>query len=331
MAATGKKQKLLGMMLQGFAYTKGDARAFDEATLDQATVDAARDQVSCGVDIPSDGEMRRENYIHYHCRHFDGIDFDLLTEKIHRNGAAVADLPTVTGKITADGNHFLDRDYRIAQAATDKPVKITVPGPLTIIDTTANIHYEKERDLALDLAAALNFEIMALVEAGCTHIQVDEPVFARRVDDALDFGVETLARCFDGVPDHVTRIMHMCCGYPGHLDDENHPKAEMDSYLRLASDQDQIDIHQISIEHAHRENELILLDKFQKKDVLLGVIDVARSRVETVEEVSDRLTRALDHIDADRLIAAPDCGLILLDRDTAMAKLRSMCDAAHAL
>ena len=136
----------------------------------------------------------------------------------------MAALPTVTGKIAARGDHFLDYDYKVAQATCKRPVKITVPGPLTIIDTTANRHYPSERELAFDLADALNREIKALAAAGCRYIQVDEPLFARRVDDALAFGVEALERCFHGLPEQVTRVMHMCCGYPGHLDDENYLK-----------------------------------------------------------------------------------------------------------
>jgi 5-methyltetrahydropteroyltriglutamate--homocysteine methyltransferase len=316
---------------QGFSYTAGEARKFDEGVLNQATAEAVRDQVACGIDVPTDGEMRRENYIHYHCRHLDGIDFDNLTSKIHRNGAAIANLPTITSEVRPKGDHFLDRDFAIAQAATDRPVKITIPGPLTIIDTTANEAYENERDLAMDLAAALNFEIRTLVAAGCRYIQVDEPVFARRVDDALNFGVESLAKCFEGVPSGVTRVMHMCCGYPGHLDDEDYPKADVDSYFKLARELDDCGVDQVSLEHAHRANDLSLLEFFQKSSVILGAIDVARSRIESVDEVRILLKRALMHIDADRLIAAPDCGLILLDRDTAMAKLRNMCAAAKTV
>jgi 5-methyltetrahydropteroyltriglutamate--homocysteine methyltransferase len=316
---------------QGFSYTAGAARKFSEAVLDNATAEAVQDQVACGIDVPTDGEMRRENYIHYHCRHLIGIDFDLLTSKVHRNGAAIASLPTITSEVRPKGDHFLDRDFAVAQAATDRPVKITIPGPLTIIDTTANEAYENERDLAIDLAAALNFEIRALVAAGCRYIQVDEPVFARRVDDALDFGVESLARCFEGVPSSVTRVMHMCCGYPGHLDDEDYPKADVDSYFKLARELDDCGVDQVSLEHAHRANDLFLLELFKRTSVILGAIDVARSRIEPIEEIRLLLEKALNHIDADRLIAAPDCGLILLDRDTAMAKLRNMCAAAKAV
>ncbi|MDH3692702.1 MAG: 5-methyltetrahydropteroyltriglutamate--homocysteine methyltransferase, partial [Gammaproteobacteria bacterium] len=123
--------------------------------MDRATRQAVQDQVACGIDIPTDGEQRRGNYIHYHCRFLQGIDFRDLTRKVHRDGAAVAELPTVTQKITPKDDHFLDRDFKIAQSQTDRPVKITVPGPLTIMDTTANAYYQDERMLAFNLADAL--------------------------------------------------------------------------------------------------------------------------------------------------------------------------------
>ena len=130
---------------------------------------------------------------------------------------------------------------------------------------------------------------------------------------------------------YTRRRLHMCCGYPGHLDDEDYPKADVDSYFKLARELDDCGVDQVSLEHAHRANDLSLLEFFQKSSVILGAIDVARSRIESVDEVRILLKRALMHIDADRLIAAPDCGLILLDRDTAMAKLRNMCAAAKAV
>ena len=136
----------------------------------RGTRDAVIDQVTAGIDIPTDGEIRRENYIHYHCRHLDGIDFTQLTERVLREGAYAARLPTVTGPISAR-DRFLPHDWRVAQGFTDKPVKISIPGPMTISDTLADAYYGDPRHLAADLAAALNTEVLALAEAGCRHIQ----------------------------------------------------------------------------------------------------------------------------------------------------------------
>ncbi len=317
-------------MTRAFTYTQDDADRVPEELLQRATRDALEDQIACGIDIPTDGEQRRENYIHYHCRHLRGIDFDRLTTRVHRNGAAVSDLPTIRDRIEPRGDHFLDRDFRIAQSFSPRPVKLTVPGPLSIMDTTANAFYPDERRLAFDLADALNHEIRALAAAGCRYIQVDEPLFVRQVDAALDYGIEALERCFDGIGDDVTRVMHMCCGYPGHLDDSDYLKADPECYFRLAAAIDRSSIQQVSIEDAHCLNDLNLLDQFTDTTVLLGVIAIASSRVETVEEIAARLAAALEHIDRDRLLAAPDCGLTMLDRPLAMAKLTNMCRAAAA-
>ncbi len=318
-------------LTRAFTYTQDDADQVPEELLQRATRDAVEDQVACGIDIPTDGEQRRENYIHYHCRHLSGIDFEHLTTRVHRNGAAVADLPTITSRIEARGDHFLDRDFRLAQSFSDRPVKLTVPGPLSIMDTTANEHYRDQRQLAFDLADALNYEIRALADAGCRYIQVDEPLFVRQVDAALDFGVEALERCFDGLGDEVTRVMHMCCGYPGHLDDEDYLKADPSCYFRLADAVDRSSVQQVSIEDAHCLNDLGLLERFADTTVLLGVVAIAASRVETVDEIAARLAAALEHIDRDRLVAAPDCGLTMLDRELAMAKLSNMCAAAATI
>lgn len=316
---------------RGFSYTQDSATEVSEELLLQATSDAISDQLECGIDIPTDGEQRRENYIHYHCRHLDGINFARLTNKVHRNGAAVADLPTIDGRIQPKGDHFLDKDFRIAQAYSEKPVKITVPGPLSIMDTTANLHYASERELAFDLADALNFEIRALANAGCKYIQVDEPLFVRKVDAALDYGVECLDRCFDGLPTDVTRVMHMCCGYPGHIDDIDYLKADPDCYRQLARAVDRSSVQQVSIEDAHCLNDLLLLEQFGQTAIILGVVTIASSRVETADEIEQRLRQALQHIDVGRLLAAPDCGLMMLGRELTMKKLKNMCSAASAI
>lgn len=299
-----------------------------EALYVRATKQAIEDQVTVGIDIPTDGEQRRENYIHYHCRNLIGVDFENLTSRTLRDGAYTAELPTIAGKISPRGNHFLDHDFHVAQGFTDRPVKITVPGPTTIMDTTANVHYADDKQLAFDLADAMNFEIRALADAGCRFIQVDEPIFARNVERALAYGVECLDRCFHNVPADVTRVMHMCCGYPEHLDDAVYHKADRQSYFQLAEAVDACGIHQVSIEDAHRHNDLTLLEKFQQSTVVFGAIAIAQSKVETVDEIAGRLKQACNHIDKDRLIAAPDCGLAILGADLAKEKLANLCTAA---
>ena len=302
-----------------------------EEAFDRATREAVADQTGAGIDIPTDGEIRRENYIYYQCRHMAGFDFARLTEKAMRAGAWTAIVPAVTGPVTA-GEPFLPRDFRIAQAATDKPVKITVPGPLTITDSIADEHYGDERKLGAALAVALNAEIRALADAGCHWIQIDEPLFARYPGKAVDFGIENLERCFHGVPEHVTRVMHMCCGYPERLDQDDYLKADVGAYFTLADALEKSStVQAVSIEDAHRPNDLALLDRFRHIKVIFGVVAIAATRIEEVEEIRARLADALGHIDADRLIAAPDCGLGMLSRETTIAKLRNLCAAAQSL
>ena len=301
----------------------------DAAALDQGTMEAVREQVAAGIDVPTDGEVRREHYIYYQCRHFAGFDFAGLTRKAMRQGSWIAEVPTVRGPIKA-ADPILPRDWRVAQSATDRPVKITLPGPMTIIDSTADAYYGDEMRLAADLADALNAEIRALAEAGCRWIQVDEPVFAREPAKALAYGVDLLARCFHGVPATAKRAVHVCCGYPSALDLESYPKADANAYFDLSAALEAAPIDAISIEDAHRHNDLKLLERFPTKTIMLGVVGIARTRIEPVEEIRARLGAALGHIDAHRLMAAPDCGLIMLDRARVVAKLNNLAAAAHS-
>jgi 5-methyltetrahydropteroyltriglutamate--homocysteine methyltransferase len=301
-----------------------------EALLDQATKEVIEAQVRAGIDIPTDGEVRRENYIHYHCRHIDGIDFAHLTEKSMRGGEWVGAVPTISGPIKPR-NQFLLRDWQFAQSVTDKPVKITLPGPLTMIDSTADSYYLDDKRLAWDLAAALNSEIRLLADAGCHWIQVDEPIFAREPEKALAYGVEALERCFDGVAKTVTRVVHICCGYPDRLDSTDYHKAAPSAYFQLAPALDEARIDAVSLEDAHRHNDLSLLELFNRTIVILGVIGIARSRIESEQEIGSRLRDALNHIDEERLMVAPDCGLGMLTRDQVMAKLSNMVRAAKAV
>jgi 5-methyltetrahydropteroyltriglutamate--homocysteine methyltransferase len=301
-----------------------------EALFARAAAEVIADQVGCGVDIPTDGEVRRENYIHYHCRNFNGIDFENLTQIVVRDGAANLRLPTIVAAIEAKPDHFLPHDFKVAQACTDRPVKVTVPGPITIADTTADAFYHDKPKLCRDLATAVNYEVRALSDAGCRYIQIDEPLFARKPEDALSFGIENLERCFHGIGKHTTAVMHMCCGYPNYLDEEGFQKADAEIYLRLANALDDSLVQQISIEDAHRHNNLTLFDSFQNTSIIFGSFTIANSRVESVEEIRERLQAALEHIDPERLIAAPDCGLGLLGRELAILKLQNMCTAAKS-
>ena len=313
---------------RGWAEAMAKLREDRESILARGVSEAVSDQVGAGIDIPTDGEIPRENYIHYHCRHLEGVSFNRLEEKALRNEGFRAMLPSIVAPLRA-GAPFLPIDYRRAQACTDREIKITIPGPMTIADTTVDRHYDDPRALGRDLAAALNAEVLSLARAGCRHIQIDEPLFARKPDAALDYGFDHLERAFHGCPEHVTRTVHMCCGYPDLLDRLDYPKADPGSYFRLAGAIENSTIDAVSIEDAHRPNDLTLLECFRRTTVILGVVAIARSRVESVAEIGERLAAALQHIDAHRLIAAPDCGLGLLGRALALRKLKNLCRAAR--
>ena len=304
----------------------------DEANLiiKKGTQESVRDQVNAGIDIPTDGEIARENYIHYHCRHLEGFDFKNLTEKTLRTGNYSSFLPTVRDNIKIR-DLFLLKDWKRAQQATDKPVKITMPGPLTVADTVADVFYGDQKVLGRAIADALNKEVLSLANAGCKHIQIDEPLFARYPEKAIKFGIENLERAFHNCPNTVNRTTHICCGYPDKIDVENYPKAPLDAYFKIADALEESSIDTISIEDAHRYNDLVLLEKFKTKNIILGVVTIAKSKVESIEEIRTRLTKSLAHIDSDRLIAGPDCGLGILGRELAIKKMINLSEAAHSI
>ena len=295
-----------------------------ESIFDKAAKEVIRDQLDCGIDIITDGEIKRENYIHYHCRHLNGVDFNTLTEKIARTGNYKCWLPTITNKISAT-DPFLVDEWKSNQSLSSKPVKVTIPGPMTITDTIANTHYKSDEEMGYDLAIAINTEIKRLVDAGCKYIQVDEPLFARKPNNALAFGIKNLEKCFEGInQNNVEKITHICCGYPDKIDSVNYPKAPLDSYKKIAKALDSSKIDSVSLEDAHRYNDLSLLKNYKNTKIIFGVIKIASSKIETVEEIESRIKETLKFIYKEQLIVAPDCGLGHLSRELAIKKLKIM-------
>lgn len=298
-----------------------------DATFARATTEVVQAQINAGIDIVTDGEQRRENYVHYQCRHFEGFDFENLERRVLRNGAYDCVLPAIRSDVKA-GNSVLVRDWKEAQAAAgDVPVKITLPGPMTIMDSTADCYYDDDPRLAGDLAVALNTEVLALVAAGCRHIQIDEPVFARKPDAALGYGIAALDQVLDGTVSKTTTAVHMCCGYPDRLDNPDYPKADHSIYHDLVAELDgKVDM--ISIEDCHCHNDLSLFEQFKTSVAVVGFVDVAISGIETVDIIADRMREVLQVLPPERLIGAPDCGLGFLGRDLALKKLKNLSVAA---
>ncbi|XP_041463418.1 5-methyltetrahydropteroyltriglutamate--homocysteine methyltransferase-like isoform X2 [Lytechinus variegatus] len=304
-----------------------------EALVDKAVKETLNEQTSLGIDVVTDGEIRRDNYINHLCRHVKGFDFTNLTKKSCRNGAWVAEVPTIREKLgVPEDISWIGNEWKSAQLNCEKPVKATVPGPMTIIGSTANAFYDDLKELSSDLVKVVNAHIKNLVQAGCRHIQLDEPVMVRTPDIALDYGIDHASQCFDGIGGDVVKTVHLCCGYPLYLDQTDYPKADKDAYFMIADKLDQAGFDEVSLEDAHRRNDLSLFDHFKKSKIVLGSVAIARSRVESVEEIRSRLRDVLKHLpSADHLIVAPDCGLGFLPKDILRAKLNNMVEAASTM
>ncbi|XP_070568126.1 5-methyltetrahydropteroyltriglutamate--homocysteine methyltransferase-like isoform X2 [Ptychodera flava] len=281
-----------------------------EKEVKAATREVIDEQIKAGIDVITDGEISRECYVFHFCRKVEGFDFANLILKTYRNGALKAPLPRIVSKIGPGSDEdWAAREWKQAQELSSVPVKYTIPGPMTIIGSTHNDFYTDVAELSKDLVKQVNKQIRGLAQAGCRHIQLDEPVMVRNPDIAAEYGIDHAAQCFEGVGPEVTKTVHLCCGYPLHLDQTDYLKADRQVYFRLADQLDNAGFDAISIEDAHQHNDLKLLEQFKKSKVVFGVIAIANSRVETVEEIRNRLGEALQHIPADRLIVAPDCGL----------------------
>lgn len=288
-----------------------------------------KEQETAGIDIITDGEVRRENYILYHCRHLKGIDFSKLTKKVVRSGSYESWFPTITSKVFA-GESFLSKEWKMSQSFTKCPVKITIPGPMSISDNISNEYYSNSKTMGMDLGNAINTEIKRLVDAGCRYIQIDEPLFARKPSEAIDYGIDNLERCFHGCPKEIVKIVHICCGYPNKFDAVDYPKAPLESYWKISEALNNSTIDEISLEDAHRNNNLSLLEKFDSKTIILGVVKIASSEIESEEKINQRVQQALEHIDRKKLILAPDCGLGFLPKKLCLQKLKIITKVAKS-
>jgi 5-methyltetrahydropteroyltriglutamate--homocysteine methyltransferase len=294
-----------------------DPRWLSEAQ-DDAVILAIRDQEQAGLDIITDGEIRRESYSNHFANALEGIDLEHPGTILSRAGTA-APVPRVTGPIRRrEPVHVAD--LKFLRAHTDRPVKVTVPGPFTMSQQAENDFYEHEEALALAYADVVREELEDLFAAGADVVQLDEPWMEARPEAARRLALPTLERALDGV--RGTTALHICFGYPVFVPD--HPPAY--SFLtELAGSS----VDQISIEAAQSGLELSVLEELGGKTIVLGVIALDSGDVETAEHVADHLRRALEHVPPQRLVAAPDCGMKYLARGTAFAKLEAMVAGAR--
>jgi 5-methyltetrahydropteroyltriglutamate--homocysteine methyltransferase len=302
-----------------------------EKRLSRAAREVVAEQVELGIEIPTTGAVRREHEIYDLCRQLAGIDFSRESGKVLRTGSEEVGVPTVTEPIQYR-DHFLLSEWQVAQSASKRPVKITLPGPMTIADALGDLYYEgNDRQLMSDLAKALNTEIHALADAGCAWIQIDEPLFALEPEQAVAFGIDNLEHCFHRVPAPVARVVHLCNGYPTELDSDDDLKAEPAAYFELAEALELSSLQVVSIEDTHQPNDFALLEQFISTRVILGVVAGFKTEVELIEEITSRLRQALYHIEPSRLLVAPDSHLQMLDRRLAVSKLTNMVIAAQAV
>jgi len=287
--------------------------AFLEEAQDDATIVALAEQREAGLDVLTDGEIRRESYSNRFATALDGIDLAQPGTAASRTGRPSV-VPRITGPIRRTRPVEV-RDLRVARRHADRPVKITLPGPFTMAVQAQNDYYPDLRAAALDYAAAVNAEVHDLFAAGADIVQIDEPYMESSAELARAFGVEALNAALEGVTGET--IVHLCFGYAA-LVHERPPAYRFLAELAEAT------CSGISIETAQSNLDLSVLSALKGKTIVLGVIDLGTDVVETPELVAQRIRRALAYVDPANLLIAPDCGMKYLARPVAFAKLQAM-------
>lgn len=293
------------------------APEFLESAQNDATILAIRDQEIVGLDIITDGEIRRESYSNRFATALDGVDVDNPGVALDRSGHPNP-VPRVTGKIHR--RHSVEvGDLTFLRANTNRTIKITVPGPFTMSQQAQDDFYRDDEALALDYAAAVNEEIKDLFAAGADIVQVDEPYMQARPEKAKQYGIKALNRALDGVKG--TTAVHICFGYAAII----HARPEGYSFL---PEFENSSVDQISIETAQSNLDCAILGQLPHKTIILGVLDLSDMTIETPETVATRIRHALKYVSAERIVVAPDCGLKYLPREVAFGKMKAMVEGA---
>jgi 5-methyltetrahydropteroyltriglutamate--homocysteine methyltransferase len=291
----------------------------DEAQ-DDATLLAIRDQEDAGLDVITDGEIRRESYSNRFATALDGVDIDNPGTALDRSGHPNP-VPRIVGPIRRRHSVEAD-DVRFLRTHTDRPIKMTVPGPFTMTQQAQNDHYPDEASAALAYAEAVNGEIRDLFDAGADMVQIDEPYLQARPEKAREYGVEALERALDGISGMTA--VHICFGYAAII----HERPSGYSFLpELAA----CPCDAVSIETAQSRLDCSVLAELPGKKIILGVIDLGDHTVEAPDVVADRVRRALPYVAAEDIIVAPDCGMKYLPRESAFGKMRAMAEGARIL
>ena len=289
-----------------------------EQAMDDATLLAIRDQERAGLDIITDGEMRRESYSNRFATALDGVDLDNPGMALDRSGEPNP-VPRVTGRIRR--RHAVEeRDVRFLRANTERMIKITVPGPFTMAQQAQNDYYADEAEMAHDYAVAVNAEMKDLFAAGADVVQIDEPYMQARPDKARAYGLDALRTALEGIEGRTA--LHICFGYAALI----HERPEGYNFLPELAD---TALDQISIETAQAELDCSVLRTLPGKTIILGVLDLSTHEVETADMVAARIRRALPYVAPERVIVAPDCGLKYLPRAVAYGKMAAMVEGAR--
>ena len=284
---------------------------------DDATLIAIREQEEAGLDIITDGEIRRESYSNRFATALDGLDLDNYGTVMTRSGAPVP-VPRIVGPISRSRPVEVE-DLKFLRAHTDRKVKITLPGPFTMSQQAQNDHYPSIAEAAMDYARAVKEEIADLFAAGADIVQLDEPWLQAKPELAEEYGLDALNAALEGAAG--TTVVHICFGYAALT--KNRPAGY--SFLPQMKD---CTCDQISIETAQASLDTSVLETVRGKTILVGVLDLADHTVETPEIIAQRIRRALPHVDADKIVVAPDCGLKYLPRAVAFGKMKAMADGA---
>jgi 5-methyltetrahydropteroyltriglutamate--homocysteine methyltransferase len=292
---------------------------FLEQAQDDATVLAIRDMERAGIDVITDGEMRRESYSNRFATALDGIDLDRPGHVQTRSGA-LTPVPRVVGKLRRSRPVEL-RDMEFLRRHTERPARITLPGPFTMGQQAKNEFYRDEEEMVMDFAVAVNEEARDLEKAGADVIQLDEPWVRNNPEAAKRYAVKAINRALAGIK--VPTAVHICFGYAAVVPGATKPHG----YAFLPELAGTI-AEQISIESAQPKIDLGVLRDLAGKKVMLGVLDLGDPTVETAEVVAERIRRGLQYVAADKLIPAPDCGMKYLARNVAFGKLKALAAGA---
>ena len=288
---------------------------------DDATALNIITQERIGLDLLSDGEQRRTGFINHILAAFDGIDLEHeAVKQIYRRREQPRPVPRVVGKIKRRAPAIVE-DLRFAKAQASKPIKMDVPGPMTVVDSTLDEHYKDEAAMAMDVAAALNAELRDLQEAGCDVLEIDEPAMTRYHEKVFAYGAKALDRCLEGI--HVPTVVHLCYGYPGGAG----PQHEYE-YPELLEELMKTRIGGFGVEFARSGYDPAVLAIAKGRIVMFGCVDPSDTPVPPVDAVVERVRTTLKYVEPSKMWLAPDCGLMTISRELANAKAKLLVDVA---